>query len=97
VDDAAPFEPVDGFFAVSALHSREVLVDAVLGLRPERDGFSQVTASASAGDLEAAGRAAPPPRFRPAMPGGVEAGLRSVNSVAELLLLASLALAPAGE
>jgi hypothetical protein len=97
VDDAAPFEPMDGFFAVSALHGREILVDAVLGLRAERDGFSQVAASVSSADLQAAGSAAPPPRFRPAMPGGTEAGLRSVNSVAELLLLASLALSPASE
>jgi hypothetical protein len=93
VSQDTPWEPLDGLFLLSGLAGREVLVVGILGLRPDREGLSQVTASAALADLAAAGGAAPRPRFAAGLEGGAAAGLRSVNSVADLLVLASLALA----
>ncbi len=95
VDSQAPHEPLDGVFVITGRAGREIVVLGVLGLRPERGGFSQITATAVPEDLAAARAAARQPPFDPAMDGGQVAGFRSVTSVAELLLLAHLALAHA--
>lgn len=97
LDQTAPHEPLDGLFLQADRGGREVQLIAVLGLRPDRSGFSQISASAAARDFADAALVAAPPRFHPAMDGGALAGFRSVRSVAELLVLASLALATASE
>lgn len=97
VKDGSPHEPLDGLFVISGHRARDLLVAAVLGLRPERDGFSQITVTAMPDDLRGVSRAARRPPLEPAMDGGRAAGFHSVTSVAELLLLAHLALVSAGE
>ncbi|MBI4500805.1 MAG: hypothetical protein HY700_06545 [Gemmatimonadetes bacterium] len=92
----APHEPLDGLYVVAGgHHRREWLVLAVLGLREERGGFTQISATASSGDLLSAGAAARQPAFAPLMEGGAVAGFKSIASVAELLLAARVALASA--
>ncbi|MSR06812.1 MAG: hypothetical protein EXR93_07095 [Gemmatimonadetes bacterium] len=93
VEETSAFEPLDGLFLATTPGKREIIVLGVLGLHADRAGYSEVTAAASARGYETAGRAVTLPRFAPAMDGGAAAGMRSVNSNAELLLLASLALA----
>lgn len=95
VQAGAPHEPLDGMFIAPG--ERELIVTGVLGIRPGRDGYSQITAAATARGYEEAVRAAMLPRFAPAMEGGAAAGFRSVRSNYELLLLASLALTVAKE
>lgn len=95
VQPGAPHEPLDGMFIAPG--ERELIVTGVLGLRPGREGYSQITAAATARGYEEAVRATPAPRFVPAMEGGRAAGFRSVRSNFELLLLASLALTASKE
>jgi hypothetical protein len=64
---------------------------AVLGLREDRDGFSQISVTATSADVAAAAPSRQP-ALGPAMPGGDVAGFHSVTSVAEMLLLVRLAL-----
>jgi hypothetical protein len=90
--EGQPHEPMDGFFLVGGAAGRaEWLVVAVLGLRDDRDGFSQISVSATNAELVAAAPARLPV-LGPAMPGGDFAGFHSVTSVAEMLLLVRLAL-----
>lgn len=86
-----PHEPMDGLFVVAGPAGRERTVVAVLGLRPERGGFSQITVIATPEDLAAAPDEARRPPFAPVLAGGERMGLKSVTSPAELLLLAALA------
>jgi hypothetical protein len=88
----APHEPIDGFFIVAGEHGRELTIVAVLGLRPERGGFSQVTITAPLADMTRAARVQRHPPFAPIMAGGDRAGFRSVVTEGELLHLAHLAL-----
>jgi hypothetical protein len=67
-------------------------VAAVLGLRPERNGFSQLSVTAAASDLVAAPKCIRQPPFEPVMEGGAQAGFHSVTSEAELLHLARVAM-----
>jgi hypothetical protein len=97
VHEHFPHEPLDGLFLAGGAGARDVLVVGVLGVRADRGGYSQISATATPDEYRNAARAAPPPRFAPAMEGGAIAGFRSVNSNAELVLLASLALAAAKE
>lgn len=92
----ATAEPLDGLFLAAGADGREVTVLAVLGFRPERGGFSQVSVTAPPQDLARAGDLARRPLFAPALEGGERAGVKSLLSEAELLHLASLALAQAG-
>lgn len=92
VADDAPHEPVDGMFVAAGSRGDEVTVVAVLGLRPDRGGFSQIAVSAHPADVGAAPALARPDRFAPVMEGGARAGVRSLVSVAEVLLLVHLAL-----
>ncbi len=75
----------------------QLTVVAVLGLRPDRDGFSQITVSATVADMLAAAATRREPPFGPVMDGGREAGFLSVTSEGELLHLAHLALLSATE
>ncbi len=91
IDETSPHEPIDGLFATPAGASR-VTVVAVLGLRSERGGFSQISVTATHTDMEAASHTVRKPPFTPLMAGGTEAGFRSIASLGELLHLAHLAL-----
>ncbi len=91
-DTAAP-EPLDGVFLVAGAAGAEITVLAVLGLRPDREGFSQLAVTAPAADFPRAREAARRPLFAPVLEGGDRAGIKSLVSEAELLHLAHLALA----
>lgn len=90
IDPDGPHEPLDGIFVVEDAMGRDLSILAVLGLREDRPGFSQVAIAAVPDDLRAA--AAEHPDFTPTLKGGDEAGLRSVTTAAGLLHLAALAL-----
>jgi hypothetical protein len=92
IDPAEPHEPLDGLFVVAGGQDREVIILAVLGLRAGRPGFSQVSMATVPEDLVMAHRSARDPIFATTLDGGVEAGLRSVTTPAEVLHLAYLAL-----
>jgi hypothetical protein len=89
----AAHEPMDGLF--TALGPTRLLVLAILGFRPERQGFTTIEADAPV--------PRPAPRERPegsapfatVLPAGERMGLFSVVSPEELAALASLALATA--
>jgi hypothetical protein len=91
IDEASPHEPLDGLFATPA-GAGQVTAVAVLGLRSERGGFSQISVTATDTDVEAAPHTVRKPLFAPLMAGGTEAGFRSIASLGELLYLAHLAL-----
>lgn len=93
VDDDSPHEPVEGVFVASSDGGKELTVVAVLGLRAQRQGFSQITVSGTASDVLQAGEVMRQPPFAPVLGGGAQAGVKSVTSQGELLHLAHLALA----
>jgi len=97
ISPTAPPEPLDGIFVVPSAGGREITVLAILGLRAERDGFSQIAVTVPSSDWERAGSLVRRPLFAPVLEGGERAGLKSVVSEAELLYLAHLALAAASE
>jgi hypothetical protein len=88
----APHEPLDGVFVVAAPRGDEVTLLAVLGLREERGGFTQVTVHARPEDFAAARGVQRDPPFAPLMDGGTSGGVLSVATPAELLTLVQLAL-----
>ena len=92
IEEGSPHEPLEGMFVVTTKADSELTIVAVLGLRPDRDGFSQITLSASAADVLASASALRDPPFAPVMDGGAEAGFLSVTSEGELLHLTHLAL-----
>ncbi len=92
IDRAEPHEPLDGLFVVEGAPGREITLLAVLGLRPERPGYSQIVVTAAPDDFVTAAGSARTPPFAPALDGGDVADLRSVTTSAELLHLAALAL-----
>ncbi len=91
-----PHEPLDGMFAVASLRGDVTTVVAVLGMRAERGGFTQVTVQAGAAEFEAARTLRRTPPFGPLMDAGASRGFRSVANPAELLTLTHLALLAAG-
>ncbi len=93
VDPDRPHEPLDGLYLTTTNGGRELTVFAVLGLRADRPGFSQLVASAPLRDLHAARAEARTPPFAPVVEGGVAASLRSIVTTGELLYLAEVALA----
>lgn len=93
IDDTAAPEPLDGLFLATGAGNREITVLAVLGLRPERGGFSQIAVTVPPEDLARAKDFVRRPLFAPVLEGGERAGVKSLVSEAELLHLAHLALA----
>jgi hypothetical protein len=93
IAETAPHEPLDGIFLARSTDGRQLILVAVLGLRVERAGFSQVSLTVGSDDAEEALAVAGAPLFPPLMDGGSEAGFRSLGSAADLLVLAHLALA----
>lgn len=94
--EGEPHEPLDGMFAVASPHGEEVTALAVLGLRAERGGFTQITVRARTVDFAEARVLGRAPPFAPLMEGGTTARFRSVASTGELLTLLQLALLSAG-
>lgn len=92
IHPGGPHEPLDGLFVAAGAGGREITVLAVLGLRAERAGFSQITITAPREDVAQAGATVRSPLFAPVMEGGERAGFRSLVSEGELLHLAHLAL-----
>jgi hypothetical protein len=89
VNPDEPHEPADGFFLVST--GREWVILVILGLREERQGFSQISLIATRSDMDNARPTRKPP-LAPVMPGGEAAGFHSITSADELLYLVRLAL-----
>ncbi len=87
-----PHEPLDGVFVAEGGHGREISVLAVLGLRADRPGFSQVTLSVPAADVATIDSEVIRPAFASTLDGGEAAGLKSVSTTGELLYLTRLAL-----
>ena len=90
VNPTEPHEPVDGFFLVSTSRKEYVLL-VILGLREERQGFSQISLIVTTPEMERAVPVRLPP-LAPVMPGGEAAGFRSIVSADDLLYLVRLAL-----
>ncbi len=97
IGEGQPHEPLDGMFVVSTRPHTGITVVAILGLRPGREGFSQISVTAGADAVAAASATMRDPPFAPVMEGGVAAGFKSVTSDGELLCLAHLALESAAE
>lgn len=97
IGDNQPHEPLDGMFVVRAKSHAELTVAAILGLRPGRDGFSQITVTGDTDDVARAASEMRDPSFAPTMDGGAQAGFKSVTTEGELLQLSHLALISAGE
>lgn len=91
-DTDRPHEPVDGLFVIEGAHQREVIVLIVLGLRADRPGFSQIAVTASPQVLRRAADEARQPLFASTLDGGEAAGLKSLVTEADVLLLAQVAL-----
>jgi hypothetical protein len=95
--DSGPYEPLDGCFLAADARGAEITVVAILGLRAERGGFTQIALHVPPGDFVAAAGVRRDPPFAPLMEGGAAAGFRSVATAGELLDLVSLALAASGQ
>lgn len=86
----APHEPLDGLFVTTAPPAVRVL--AVLGFRPEREGFTTIEASSPLPAPAAPARDDATAPFSSRLPAGERTGFLSVASEAELVALALLAL-----
>jgi hypothetical protein len=89
--EGGPHEPLDGMFVVRS-HRGDTMVVAVLGMRAERGGFTQVTVRATPAEFAAARALRRSPPFAPLMDAGSSRGYRSIANPAELLTLTHLAL-----
>jgi hypothetical protein len=89
----AAHEPIDGLFVLFTRQRLRVL--AVLGFRPERQGFTTIEADASLPVPAPAARPDGSSPFATVLPAGERMGLFSIVSQAELAALALLALAAA--
>ncbi|MGD2136067.1 MAG: hypothetical protein PVF27_07905 [Gemmatimonadales bacterium] len=87
-----PHEPVDGVYVVRGGRADEITILAVLGLREDRPGFSQVVVTTTAADLLAAFAERRSPPFAPVLEGGLAARLWSVTTTGELLQLVTIGL-----
>lgn len=92
--EGAPHEPLDGAFV--AAFPAELRVLAVLGFRPEREGFTTIATHLPLPAPEPAARPDGSPPFASVLPGGDRAKLFSLVSEAELAALALLALRATG-
>jgi len=93
----APHEPVDGVFLTLAPRNDELSLLAILGLRTERGGLTQVSVQARPADFAAARTMRRDPPFAPLMEGGTAARFRSIATAAELLTLVQLGLLAAAD
>lgn len=89
----SPHQPLDGCFVAQIHNGLDVL--AVFGLHEGRDAFAVVSLRGPSGVADLRAEAVRPdgtPAFASRLPGGEQAGLLSIMSNAELLLLTRLAL-----
>jgi hypothetical protein len=93
----APHEPMDGVFLTLAPRNDEIALLAILGLRAERGGFTQVSVQARPADFAAARTMRRDPPFAPLMEGGTAARFRSIATAAELLTLVQIGLLAAAD
>ncbi len=89
----AAHEPLDGLFVATTPARVQLL--AVLGFRPEREGFTTIAATAPLPVPQTPARADGSPPFSTVLPAGERMGFFSITSEAELARLALLALAGA--
>lgn len=87
---AAPHEPIDGIFVVRT--ERRVRALAVLGFRPDRQGFTTIEADVPFPGPRPEPRADGSSPFATVLPAGERVGLFSVTTAPELAFLALLAL-----
>ena len=92
IEDGAPHEPIDGLFVSTNTTTRELSLLSVLGLRKDRNNFSQIHVLAAFDDLGDLADALPSPPFEPVVEGGAAAGVKSVSTTAEALALALISL-----
>ncbi len=93
VAPSQPHEPVDGVFVVAtSQRPAEMTVLAPLGVRGDRMGFSQVSVTAAMSELAQLAAQLPEGAFDPVVEGGQAAGVRSITTPAELLVLGLTAL-----
>jgi hypothetical protein len=97
IDPETPPEPLDGMFVVADRDPSRITVVVVLGIRPERSGFSLIVGGGDENLMLAAVDRVRRPAFEPDFDGGEAAGFRSCTSEAELLYLTRLALHAAAE
>lgn len=98
VADAAPHEPLDGFFWSAPAHAPDTCLQRldlllVLGMRAGRAGFSTVTVSATPANLTQWARTSVRPDgadFENVLPGGELQGYRALTTRAEAIKLAAL-------
>jgi hypothetical protein len=93
VDADSAHEPIDGLFVAQSAEEAQITIVAVLGLREEREGFTQISISVAKEELTDLAEVVGARPFEPVMDGGLQAGFKSVTSLGELLLLTHLALA----
>jgi len=87
-NEDSPPEPLDGMFVSETGAAGEIAVLAIFGMRPDRPGFSAVGLEGRADSIEiAAARDDGSAPFGPRLAGGTAAGLYSVATPGELLLL----------
>jgi hypothetical protein len=89
--DGAAHEPLDGLFVATTRERARVL--AVLGFRPEREGFTTIDATVPLPITAAPARSDGSAPFSTVLPAGERMGLLSITSETELAWLALLALA----
>jgi hypothetical protein len=100
-EGVAAAEPLDGMFVTETGPSGQVAVLGIFGMHRARPGFAAVAvegtldgAEPATGELDvAAARSDGSPTFSPLLQGGAAAGLYSVVTAGELLLLACRLLA----
>lgn len=97
INRESPPEPLDGMFVVADGDETWLTVVAVLGVRPERSGFSQIVVGGDEITLAGAANSVRQPVFHPDFEGAEAAGFLSCISEAELLHLARLALCATAE
>ncbi|UCD25521.1 MAG: hypothetical protein JSW51_06295 [Gemmatimonadota bacterium] len=93
IEEGAPHEPLDGIFLAPSADGTRLTLVAILGMRSERHGFSQISITVGRDELTSAHAEARHPLFEPVMEGGHHAGFKSICSAADLLVLTQLALA----
>lgn len=92
IEEGAPHEPIDGMFVATNTTTRELSLLAVLGLRQDRDNFSQIHVLAAFDDLGGLAEALTSSPFESVVEGGKAAGVKSVSTAGEAVVLALVGL-----
>lgn len=92
IAEEQPHEPLDGIFYVPSGDGQLITLLAVLGLRADRPGFSQISVTSPGSEVLRTHPDALARGFAPTMTGGDQAAFRSVTSEVELVELVRLVL-----